>query len=88
MPFLSVATAVGIYFLASIFVNSKARSFIKMWFAAVVVFESLVGLIMYFPYPNCYFNTAAGANVMGNGGGKVVFSSSLPSAIRKICQNL
>lgn len=64
MPFLSVATAVGIYFLASIFVNSKARSFIKMWFAAVVVFESLVGLIMYFPYPNCYFNTAAGANVI------------------------
>ncbi len=62
MPFLSVSAAVGIFSIASL-AGKKANIALSVM-SALAIIESLAGIIWFFPYPNCYFNAAAGSNLI------------------------
>ena len=62
MPFLSVSAAAGIFCIAS-FAGKKAN-IAAASLGALAVIESIAGIIWFFPYPNCYFNAAAGSDLI------------------------
>ena len=62
MPFLSVSAAAGIFCIAS-FAGKKAN-IAAASLGALTVIESIAGIIWFFPYPNCYFNAAAGSDLI------------------------
>lgn len=64
MPFLSVSAAVGIFKAASFCVFMRARTAVAVWLGSSAVIESILGIIWFFPYPNCYFNASAGSNLI------------------------
>lgn len=64
IPCFSVSAAVGIFSLASFLRNEKARKTAALWIGSAAIMESLAGIICFFPYPNCYFNEAAGTNLI------------------------
>lgn len=64
MPFFSISAAVGIFNIVSVLPSIKARITAASWLAFTVILESLAGIVYFFPYPNCYFNVLAGANLI------------------------
>ena len=64
IPFLSVSAAVGIFRLAFLFKSQRARIVLVGWLSLFVIIESLYGIFWFFPYPNCYFNSSAGSNLI------------------------
>ena len=66
VPFLSVSAAVGIFNAASLFAGTKSRKLAAVWLASVAIAESLAGILVFFPYPNCYFNASAGSGLIRN----------------------
>ena len=66
VPFLSVSVAVAVFKLASLFGNRKTKIVVAVWLSATVILESLIGILRFFPYPNCYFNSYAGHNLINS----------------------
>lgn len=64
VPFLSISAAVGVFNISSLFVNARAKSVAAGYFGISVIIESLIGIVYFFPYPNCYFNASAGHNLL------------------------
>ena len=63
VPFLSISAAVGIFNISSLFVCTRTRHVAEWYLGIPVVLESIIGIVNFFPYPNCYFNTSAGHNL-------------------------
>ena len=62
MPFLSISAAVGIFSIAS--AAGKKANIAAIVMSALAIIESLAGIFWFFPYPNCYFNAAAGSDLL------------------------
>ena len=62
MPFLSVSASVGIFSIASF--AGKRANIAAASLGALAIVESIAGIIWFFPNPNCYFNAAAGSELI------------------------
>ena len=62
MPFLSISASAGIFSIASLAGQRANAAAAVLGFLAAA--ESLVGIFWFFPYPHCYFNAAAGSELI------------------------
>jgi len=63
VPFLAISATVGVFNISSFFARTRARNVAAGYLGISVILESLIGVVWFFPYPNCYFNAFAGHNL-------------------------